>query len=875
MASSDLKVLCIDDDAILLEQFRKHIVAAGYVPAVFNDPRDAVRAFAREKENIVIVLSDYQMPVMNGLEVRGAIGAEMGSVPFIVMANELTKEMAVEGLAKGITAFSEKPHDAAEFAAIVERYGKARADLISESRALESVFIEESSAIIEELDPLLLSLDSDRNNPDKLNVLFRGVHTIKGSSGVLTSNVVTRFVHRYEDIISGITKGKTELTDEVYEVLLKGFDRVKQLIAAVTAKTLGNIDLGELLGELDFEKKRNVVESNAGKNASPGGVAHAAAAPAGGGQATKGQKDSIAVPIEMLDKLASFSGEITVIRNMVNKLVKGLERQYAGNKEIHTLGELLDEMHKINSTIQTHITDLRKVPLSGVLKPIPRIIRDLSKELSKSIALKIEGDKLRVDNGLATVCSNSIVHLVRNSADHGLEDPATRRAAGKPEQGTIVVNCVEAGEEIHISVSDDGRGLNYKALRNKAVERGIYTAAQAAELSDQQLAEVIFKSGFSTAEKVTDISGRGVGMDMVKSSVEAVGGKITIESKPGEGASFTMKLPIPKSILIITSLLVEAGDRVFAVPQDSIRRVLRIEPHKFKSMVAMASLGRTLCCEGEIYPLVSLHQILGIPPKQESLHDPDAKEVQGTIEILILETDRLRYALQVDNIQDAEEIVVKGIQSYFNTRSAFAGATFMGDGTVGLILDVKGLAKLSGIEAQQENTEATAMESANSATDISDGADESRSFLLFRLSNKALFGVPLEQVFRLEEFDSSKVQRSGGERVIIYREGVMPLHSFDSLLNLSTRGQPALSAGKPTPEHLTAAGTRRITAIVAKGKNGFHGLEVESIVDIAESSGGLIDSVRDRIGVVGNTFIRDHNVTIIDIDKVITKSQSA
>jgi len=876
MANLDLKVLCIDDDAILLEKFKKSIVAAGYTPSVFSDPTEAVRAFVKDRDNVVIVLSDFQMPGMTGLEARAAIGEDLGNVPFVILTNKITKEIAVEGFSKGITAFCEKPNDEQEFAAIIARYGAARAELINETKALESVFLEESGAIIEALDPLLLSLDSDRTNPDKLNAIFRGVHTIKGSSGVLSTNVVTRYVHRYEDIISGITKGKTELTDNVYEVLLKGLDRVKELVAAVAAKTIGNLNLDALLDELDFERKNKIAESPLAKGHQmvaaqphPGGAA--------GGQTVKNQKDSIAVPIEMLDKLSSFSGEITVIRNMVNKLVKGLERQYSGNKEIHTLGELLDEMHKINSTIQTHITDLRKVPLSGVLKPVPRIIRDLAKDLNKSIALKIEGDKIRVDNGLATVCSNSIVHLVRNSADHGLEVPASRRAAGKPEQGTITINCAEVGEEVHISVGDNGRGLNYKALRNKAVEKGIYTAAQVAELTDQQIAEVIFKSGFSTAEKVTDVSGRGVGMDMVKSSVEAVGGKITIDSRPGDGTTFTMKLPIPKSVLIITSLLVEAGDRVFAVPQDSIRRVLRIEPSKFKSMVAMASLGRTLCCDGEIYPLVSLHQILGIPPKQESLHDSDAKEVTGTIEILILETDRMVYALQVDSIQDAEEIVVKAIQSYFNTSSAFAGATFMGDGTVGLILDVKGLAKLSGIDSQTDAAQLAANTEGAQGAGLEGTHSDARSFLLFRLGNKALFGVPLEQVFRLEEFEASRVQRSGGEQVIIYRDSVMPLYSMDKLLNLSTRpGAGAASPGKPSSDNLTAGnGKRRIMAIVAKNKQGFQGLEVESIEDIAETDQELIDNIRDRVGVVGNAFIRDNNVTIVDIDTVISRSLSA
>jgi two-component system chemotaxis sensor kinase CheA len=555
----------------------------------------------------------------------------------------------------------------------------------------------------------------------------------------------------------------------------------------------------------------------------------------------------------MLERLSGCSGEITVIRNMVNKLIRSLERQLVGNKDVQNLGELLDEMHKINGTIQTNIVDLRKVPLSGVLKPIPRIIRDLAKELEKTISLKIEGEKLRVDNSLAMVCSNSLVHLVRNSADHGIEDLQTRKSLGKPDVGSITITCREVADEVQISISDDGRGIDPNKIRQKALEKGLFTPQQLAEMSEQQTLGIIFASGFSTAAKVTGVSGRGVGMDMVRSSVEAVGGQILIESVPGKGSTFILKLPVPKSVLIITSLLVEAGGRSFAVPQDSIQKVLRIEGDKFSSMVQMASLGRILRCGEEIFPLIKLSEILKLDVKTKS----SEMTLQPTVEVLILESDRLRFALEVDGIQDAEEIVVKRMQACFNPQGAFTGATFMGDGTVGLILDVKGIADLGGIKALAVVEGASAKNSAKPEVGTSPSSYE-RSFLLFRLRSKALFGIPLEQVFRLEEFDSAKIQRSGAERVIVYRNGVMPLFSFEKLLNLkAVENAPSL------------AGHARIPAIVAKSGDGYLALQIESVVDIASANEDVSPSIRDRKGIVGNAYIRDHNVTILDLPTVL------
>ncbi|MBP9708182.1 MAG: chemotaxis protein CheW [Oligoflexales bacterium] len=864
MANFDLKILCVDDEAAILELYQSAVKNAGFTPILCSSAKAAIQQFREEMQEIVLVISDYRMPELTGFELRNALLPEGLAVPFVIVSSYVTKEMALEALELKIEAFFDKPIDDDGLAKVIEKYSQSRIDAVRENQALESTFIEEANAIVDELDSVLLSLDHDRSNHEKINLVFRGAHTIKGSSGVLSSDIITRYVHKYEDIISAIKKGQLDFNDSVYEVLLKGFDRIKELISAIPDKQLGLFRLEELLPELDLDKQEKL-KTNAPQKTT------AQSTPVT--SAVQKPKESIAVPIEMLEQLSGCSGEITVIRNMVNKLVRTLERNQLGNKDVQHLGELLEEMHKINGTIQTHIVDLRKIPLSGVLKPLPRIIRDLSKDLGKSISLIIEGEKLRVDNSLATECSNSLVHLVRNSADHGIEDIATRKKNGKPECGTVKISCREVGDEIQISISDDGRGIDPEKIKQKALEKELFSAQQLNEMNEQQILGIIFASGFSTAAKVSDVSGRGVGMDMVRSSVEAVGGKILIDSRPGLGSTFHLKLPIPKSVLIITSLLVEAAGRTFALPQDTIQKILRIEPEQFNSMVQMASLGRTLRFADEIFPLIKLSEVLGL-----SYKDPEKSYKQSTnIEIILLEIDRLRFALEVEGIQDSEEIVVNRIQPCFNPQGAFTGATFMGDGSVGLILDVKGIAELGGIKAHTEKSESSDTSHASGSDLIKLTTANERNFLLFKLNSKAIFGVPLEQVFRLEEFENSNIQHSGAERVIVYRDSVMPLYSFETLLKLNPSRKSTVSEDINSIDNtkMTESKAARIPAIVAKGKIGYMALEVESVVDIAATVEDVSPSVRDRIGVVGNAFIREHNVTILDLPTVLGRELCA
>lgn len=851
MSNLDLKILCVDDESEILAIYGECVTEAGFTPILCTSPIIAEQRFRDELSDIVLVVSDLQMPEKSGFQFRAAILPEALTVPFVIVSAYITKEMALEAVDLKIDGFFDKPINADEFAKFIQKHTRARLESIRESQMVEATFIEEVNVILEEIESGILALDHDRNNPEQLNLIFRGVHTIKGSSGVLSSDILTRYAHKYEDIISLLKKGQIEFTDHVYEVLLKGFDRIKELIAAATAKKLHKYLIADVIEDLVLSPPSGVPAVSASQESFKN--AHSL---------TNGKKvkDSISVPVDILEKLSGCSGEITVIRNMVNKLVRSIAEQNPGSNDVQSLAELLEEMHKVNSTVQTLIIDLRKVPVSSLLKTVPRVFRDLGKELNKQLSLKISGEKLRVDNSLAHVLSNSLVHLMRNSADHGIEDAAIRKAANKPEAGNVSIDFREVGDEILITISDDGRGIDPDKILAKAIEKGIFPASQLAEMTPSQILEIIFAPGFSTAAKVTDVSGRGVGMDMVKTSVESVGGSISIQSVVGLGSTFTLRLPVPKSVLIITSLIVGCGDRVFALPQDSIQRVLHVDLTDSSNKVKLAYFEKTLRIDDHLYPFVSLRSVLGLDVQNDQT-EPDS------VSVLILKSENLEYALQVDRIYDSEEIVVKPIKSYFNPKSVFAGVTFMGDGNVGLIIDISGVAKLANLHARKGAGIASARSIQPALSSLA-STERLENFLLFKLNSKAIFGVPISQVFRLEQLDPTKIKHSGAERFIVYRDSVMPVLAFDRLLNLSNTTDDQVATNSKS-----AALT--IPTIVAKGSNGYFGFEIGSVIDIAESKSEVSSSIRDRKGVVGNAFIRDHNVTIVDLDRVLNKKISA
>ena len=526
MNPAKYKILIVDDEPELLD-LTADILSGDYDTIQAGTGEEALELIEKNAADLACVVSDFKMPGITGMELREKMLVKYKDIPFVMVSGFVTREDALAAINLKISAFEAKPVDNAKLLATIKRVSADREGQILERITLEQIFIEEATNITIDLEPLIMSLEQNPSDLDAINTIFRLVHTIKGSSGVLESNHIRGYVHKFEDLLSKIKNGLMAATPEVVSVLLQGFDVVNQMIAGLRTGTPWEQDVDQLAVIFNIGNTPQAQTGPQVQKAVAVGEAKAQVA-----------KDTVNVPAALLDEFMELSGEITVIRNMVNKLVRVIEKEMPGNRNVQHLVELLDEMHKINSGMQGRLVETRKLSLTKVFRPLPRAVRDTAKLINKQVNLRIEGDTTRVDTSLAQVLSDSLIHIVRNSIDHGIEGKEKRLERRKSPDGNITIRANEQGEAVVISIQDDGGGLDTTRIKKKAVERGLYSADEVEKLSEQKIFSLIFESGFSTAAQVTDVSGRGVGMDMVRSSVEKVKGHIGIDSELGKGTKF-------------------------------------------------------------------------------------------------------------------------------------------------------------------------------------------------------------------------------------------------------------------------------------------------------------------------------------------------
>jgi two-component system, chemotaxis family, sensor kinase CheA len=839
-AKSKLKLLVVDDEPDIAEMLLS-LCSDNYDGILAQSGEEALLKLKEFGSEIACVVSDFKMPGMSGLDLREAMFPQFKDIPFIVVSGFITKEHALRGVELKISAFLSKPLLQGQILMEVQKHGAERESMIRERLMLEQTFIEESSSIVEELEPLIMEMEQKPNDMETLNTIFRLVHTIKGSSGVLDSLHIRTYVHKYEDLLSKLKNGTMIATPEIVSVLLKGFDVVGQMISGLRRGEVWTKNVEELAKIFD-------VTQGAPAKAGDAPAAHEGSASA---DSAKGAaKDTVNVPAAMLEQFMELSGEITVIRNMVNKLVCVIEKEMPGNRNVQQLGDLLDEMHKINSGMQVRLTETRKVPLTKVFRSLPRTVRDTARALGKTIKLKIEGEDLRVDTSLAQALSDSLVHIVRNSLDHGIEPKEKRLERHKNPEGTILIRAVEANDQVVISIQDDGGGLNQEMIKKKAVERGLYTAGDIEKLSSQKIFSLIFESGFSTAAQVTDVSGRGVGMDMVRASIQKVKGRINIESDLGKGTTFALQMPVPKSVLIISSLVVDAAGSTFAIPQDKIARLYRLEGKRISQLIKPLEGTFVLDYEGDLIPITDLGEMLGLRPKG-SMNFLKC-DLQN---ILIVKAEHSIYALAVDQILDSEEIVVKSVGKYLEQTKVYAGATFMGDGRVGLILSADGMAEVSGVlNAQSIGA------SAEDELAVHVPGNNTQEILLFELWCGGLYGVSLSMIHRLEEFPRKSFQSIGGREVLIYREQTVPLIDLSNAINLTVTDKIKQTGQDPVPVFVIMIHDRYVAFLIRE------------IKDVCLAPSELDVTVRDRDEIAGTIDVNGKVVSILDVYAILDKA---
>lgn len=532
-------------------------------------------------------------------------------------------------------------------------------------------------------------------------------------------------------------------------------------------------------------------------------------------------EETVRIAVSTLDALMNLAGEMVLGRNQLLRLASGREAAHDG------LASVVQSINNATSDLQRTVMRARLQPVGGLFGKFTRVVRDLGQKLGKELQLEIIGDEVELDRALIEGLSDPLTHLVRNAADHGIEPPEERRRAGKPPFGRIRISAAHLAGRVQIEVRDDGRGLDPARLKAKAEEKGLITAQQAARLSDAEAWQLVFAPGFSTAAVVSDVSGRGVGMDVVKTNIERLGGRVEIQSVLGQGTAIIILLPL--TLAIIPALIVGCGGRRFAVPQLNLDEIVRPGPDRPVEVIGGA---RVVRLRDELIPVLDLGTLLGQTPPE-----PDLPGY-----ILVLRVDRRRFGLRVEEVSDTEEIVVKPLGRHLQGVSCYSGATLLGQGEIALILDPAGLA--SGRLPQQQEDKARALA-------VAGEAGESERVLLFRDGGDETFALHVANIARIEKIPRSRIERVGGLDYLRRPEG-------GTLRLVRLGAHLPVSPAVPLPEDIHVIVPRLVARPV--------GIVATSILDAADLPAGALDTGALRApGLLGTASLQDQLALVVDL----------
>ena len=753
-------------------------------------------------------------------------------------------------------------------------------------------FVVETSEHLDIVDAELVRFERDPNNSPTLALIFRLVHTIKGTCGFLGLPRLEHLAHAGEDVISGFRDGKP-VTAPAVTMILKTIDRIKGIIAELeksgqepegddedlvqALRTLANEPatplakiaadvtppvLVESKGDLSFQVLERPLREDevtldelerafrdapgpdpvftppaaeaprvekVEKKAKPPRVEAKVEAEPTDSQSNNESsmsKQSVRVAVGTLDRLMTMVSELVLTRNQLLEIAR--------QRDDGDFKSPLQRLSHITAELQDGVMQTRMQPIGSAWTKLSRVVRDLSEELGKKIELIQSGAETEIDRQLLEMIKDPLLHMVRNAADHGLEMPEERVAAGKPAHGTIHLRAAQESGYIIVEVTDDGRGIDLDRVKTKAVRNGLTTEADIARMSDEQVLRFVMEPGFSTAAAVTNISGRGVGLDVVRSHVEQVGGIVDLRSRVGRGLTVTIKLPL--TLAIASALIVEAAGQRFAIPQISVAELVRTQD---SGEVRIETLNgqATLRLRQRLLPVVDVADVLNLSRQNEAGAAEDRL-------VVVCHVGGHRFGIIVDSILHTEEIVVKPISSKLRHMSVYSGATILGDGSVILILEPAGVAR-SVMESATRDQNAQA--DADLAAELVASAERSL-LLLFRAGGTNLKAIPLAFIGRLEEFEHSKIEDTGGRAVVQYQGRLMPILGYQpqSGFEIEAR-QPVLVFHQPDREI---------------------GMAVDEIVDVVEVA-IQIDTTHATPGTVGATIIDGKAVEIVDVSELV------
>ena len=745
--------------------------------------------------------------------------------------------------------------------------------------AIIAEFLAESVENLDQLDQDLVSLEKDPSDREVYGRIFRTVHTIKGTCGFLAFGTLESVTHIGESLLGRLRDGEMELTPEITTDLLGLIDAVRAILGNIDATGAeGDEEYSALVARLQSHddsasgekpKPKRATKKSAKKTAAPKAKVKAkATATNGATQATKkvpratpevalppktGPGDpendnenleltsapavaetNIRVDVRVLDHLMNLVGELVLARNQ-------LVQHLATSQDSH-LASSSQRLDSITSELQEAVMRTRMQPISSIWRKLPRFTRDLALSFGKEVDFEMEGEETDLDKSVIEAIKGSLLHLVRNSVDHGIEAPDVREAHGKPRAGKLRLRAHHEGGNVVIEVRDDGSGLDHERIVARAVKAGLVSEELSANLNHTTIEELIFQPGFSTASKVTNISGRGVGLDVVRTNVESMGGSIDLQSEPGQSTTFRVKIPL--TLAIVSVLLVRADDHRIAIPQASVVELIRVERDGEKAEIEDLGGVPVYRLRGKLLPLVFLDRELGVA---------QIGSTDGKANIIVLQGDDRQFGLVVAGVEDSQEIVVKPLGRLLSGLP-FAGATILGDGQIALILDVFRLGLSAGVVSEKRvHTAAAQISSAVKARVKTerlvclDGEDGER------------LAIDFDQVSRLEYFPRTSLEQVGHQLVVQYGDEILQLIELQKTL-------PERRKEARNPSDRAKTDTVPVIVCTVKGRR--VGLVAHRIVDIVDEDLKARRSA-SRDGVRGCAVIRDQVTEILDLEALI------
>ncbi|MEZ6092883.1 MAG: chemotaxis protein CheA [Pirellulaceae bacterium] len=763
-------------------------------------------------------------------------------------------------------------------------------------------FLVESYENLDELDQRLLELEECPDDRDQLAGIFRTIHTIKGTSGFLAFPNLEHITHVGENLLVPLRDGQFSMTNDIANALLSMVDAVRTILRNIESSGVEGDETYESLcqqlealkdggGALsadsssateictsettaasestseipateetitpvpeEFPAATDTVQVDAPTELPPviaetppepakqQPAPTSAATPKASFSKRAESSDtaatvadaSVRIDVHILDRLMNLVGELVLARNQI--------LQFSRSSEDSAIIAASQRLNLITSELQEGVMQTRMQPIRNVWSKLPRVVRDLAAACGKKVRVEMEGASTDLDKTILEAIKDPLTHIVRNSVDHGIEKPEVRAERGKNEEGLLLLRAYHEGGQVIIEIVDDGGGINIDRVKEKAIGNGMITEAQAAEMSDRELTNLIMLPGFSTAAAVTNVSGRGVGMDVVKTNVEKIGGTLEILSAFGEGT--TMRVKIPLTLAIVPALIVTCQEHKYAIPQISLVELVRVDCTPDNNPIELIDQTPVYRLRGKLLPIVGLKTVLGLSHSKCPKNICEELGQSEAINIVVLQVEDRHFGLVVDQVTDTQEIVVKPLGGHVKSVTVFAGATIMGDGSVSLILDVNGIAHSSGVLTEsgggQNNENREHLNAARLASEtllIVDSGDGTRT------------SIPLRSIARLEDISESDIRISCGQEVIQYRDSIMPLVRLNN--------------------HLSGNGSveQRFDVVVYEKDGMSFGVIVGQILDIVDQPfEGNKPRTRSRI-------INEQITDAVDLDSLVSQYQ--